>query len=246
MRVTILETPDELGREAARRGADSIRAALRDHGRATIIVATGASQFATLTHLIAESEIDWGRVDAFHLDEYLGLDADHPASFRRFLRERFVDRLPTPLGSFAAIDASGEPNVVCRDLARRISSRTVDVAFIGIGENGHLAFNDPPADFETTSVYHVVQLDEACRRQQLGEGWFPTLDDVPSRAISMTVPEILRARHIVCSVPDLRKARAVRDAVRGTVDPQVPASALQRHANVDLLLDLPAATLLGD
>ena len=246
MRVTILETPDELGREAARRGADSIRAALRDHGRATIIVATGASQFATLTHLIAESEIDWGRVDAFHLDEYLGLDADHPASFRRFLRERFVDRLPTPLGSFAAIDASGEPNGVCRDLARRISSRTVDVAFIGIGENGHLAFNDPPADFETTAVYHVVQLDEACRRQQLGEGWFPTLDDVPSRAISMTVPEILRARHIVCSVPDLRKARAVRDAVRGTVDPQVPASALQRHANVDLLLDLPAATLLGD
>ncbi len=246
MRVTVLETPDELGREAARRGAQSIRAALRDFGRATIIVATGASQFATLTHLVVAPEIDWGRVDAFHLDEYLGLDADHPASFRRFLRERFVDRLPTPLGSFAAIDAAGDPHAVCRELAQRISSRTVDVAFIGIGENGHLAFNDPPADFETTAVYHVVQLDEACRRQQLGEGWFPTLDDVPAHAISMTVPEILRARHIVCSVPDLRKARAVHDAVRGAVDPQVPASALQRHANVDLLLDLPAATLLGN
>jgi len=188
--------------------------------------------------------VDWPRVTGFHLDEYIGLPATHPASFRGYLRERLVDRAHP--GAFHYIDGeAADPHVECRRVGALIAAHDVDVAFVGIGENGHLAFNDPPADFETTEPYLVVDLDERCRRQQLGEGWFASLDDVPRRAISMSIGQILRARHVVCVVPDQRKAEAVHACVELDLSPMRPASALQAHASVTLYLDRESASLLS-
>jgi glucosamine-6-phosphate deaminase len=243
MQTVHCDSSAQLGQQAAAAGAELIRQAIAAQGSAAIIVATGASQFATLQALTAAPAIDWSKVTAFHLDEYLGLAADHPASFRKYLKERFVDLVP--LQAFHYVNGTAaDPLAECRRLEELIGRQAIDVAFIGIGENGHLAFNDPPADFETERAYLIVDLDEACRRQQFGEGWFPTLDSVPKRALSMSVPRILMSRHIICSVPDARKAEAVRGAVEGPVTPQVPASALQRHAQCRLFVDPPAASLL--
>jgi glucosamine-6-phosphate deaminase len=246
MEIRICETKAELGQWAAHDAARAIRQAIHEVGAATIIVATGASQFETLAALIAEPDIAWHRVTAFHLDEYLGLPISHPASFRRYLWERFVSKLRMPLAAFHYLDGEAtDPHAECRRVGDLLCARTVDVALIGIGENGHLAFNDPPADFETREPYLVVELDEVCRRQQLGEGWFESFDAVPRRAISMSCREILRARRIVCSVPDRRKAEAVRNAVKGPVTPTVPASILQEHPNTTLYLDREAASRLS-
>lgn len=244
MPLTIAPTKAEMGHRAAETGADRIRQALAERGRATIILATGASQFEMLDHLVRADGIDWTAVTAFHLDEYIGLPATHPASFRRYLKERFVDRLPQPIGAFHFIDAEDDPEATCTRLNDQIAGVTVDVAFIGIGENGHLAFNDPPADFDTEVPYLIVTLDEACRRQQLGEGWFDSLEDVPKRAISMSVQQILTARTLICTVPDARKAEAVAHALEGPVTPDVPASILQTHAACHVFLDRPAAARL--
>jgi glucosamine-6-phosphate deaminase len=184
------------------------------------------------------------RVTVFHLDEYIGLPRTHPASFRRYLQERFVDRLPHPVRRFHFIEADEAPEKECARLAALIEPVTVDVAFIGIGENGHLAFNDPPADFDTERPYLVADLDEACRRQQLGEGWFATLADVPRQAVTLSIRRLMAARMIVCTVPDSRKADAVRGAVEGPVTPDLPASILQRHGDCHLFLDPPAASKL--
>jgi glucosamine-6-phosphate deaminase len=235
-----------MGEAAAREGAETIRAALAAHGEATIIVATGASQFSMLASLVRQPGIDWSRVTAFHLDEYVGLPETHGASFRRYLRERFL----APLGDaprFIPVDGSAaDPAAEARRLGALIRDRRIDVCFAGIGENCHLAFNDPPADFEATEPYIVVELDQACRQQQFGEGWFESLDAVPRQAISMSIPQILRSRRIILSVPDARKAVAVRDAVEGPVSPLHPASILQGHAETVLFLDPPAASLLRD
>jgi glucosamine-6-phosphate deaminase len=189
--------------------------------------------------------VDWNRVTAFHLDEYIGMPITHPASFRKYLKERFVDRLPQPLAAFHYINGEGDGAAECRRLNDIIAAHPIDVAFVGIGENGHLAFNDPPADFETDEPYLVVNLDEACRRQQLGEGWFPTLEDVPQQAISMSIRQILKADTILCSVPDARKAEAVRASLEGPVTPNVPASILQRHESTTVYLDVASAALLS-
>nr|CAA9233714.1 Glucosamine-6-phosphate deaminase [uncultured Armatimonadetes bacterium] len=245
MQVVISETKQELGRRAAQDGAEKIRRALAARGAANIVVATGASQFEMLEALVAAEKIDWGRVTGFHLDEYVGLPATHPASFRKYLKERFVERLPRPLGAFYYIDGEGDVAAECRRLNEVIAAHPTDVAFVGIGENGHLAFNDPPANFETEVPYLVVNLDEACRRQQFGEGWFPSLEDVPAQAISMSIRQILKADAIVCSVPDARKAEAVRGSLEGPVTPQVPASVLQRHRDTTVYLDTASAALLS-
>jgi glucosamine-6-phosphate deaminase len=233
-----------MGRAAAEIGAAAIREAIAAHGEATIIVATGASQFDTLQALVAAPGIDWTKVTAFHLDEYVGLPTSHPASFRKYLVERFV----TPLGGkvhFVPVNGDEtDPEAEARRLGALIAGRRVDVCFAGIGENCHLAFNDPPADFDTEEPYIVVALDEACRRQQLGEGWFPSFDAVPARAISMSIRQILKSRLIVLSVPDARKAEAVRHAVEGPVSPLQPASILQRHDRTVLFLDPASASLL--
>jgi len=243
MDVVLCQNSQELGKRAAATGAARLREALALQGSAAIIVATGASQFATLQALLQEQEIDWSRVTAFHLDEYIGLPKDHPASFRRFLHERFVDHVP--LKAFHEVQAdAADPAAECLRLDELIARESIDMAFIGIGENGHLAFNDPPADFETTKPYLVVQLDEACRRQQMGEGWFPTLESVPEQAISMSCRQILKSRHLICSVPDARKATAVKNSVEGPVEPAVPASILQSHPSCTLFVDPAAAQSL--
>ncbi|MCA9270999.1 MAG: glucosamine-6-phosphate deaminase [Planctomycetales bacterium] len=244
MNVEIFESKQELGRKAAEDGAAVIRAALDERGCANIILATGASQFDTMAALVAAPEVDWSRVTCFHLDEYVGLPITHGASFRKYLRERFVEQLPCAPAAFHYIDGEGNCELECDRLGAITVERPIDAAFIGIGENGHLAFNDPPADFATERPYLVVELDDACRRQQQGEGWFPTLNDVPTRAISMSVRQIMKSAVILCSVPDQRKAHAVRGAVQGPVTPEVPASILQQHPRATLYLDRPAASQL--
>ena len=194
---------------------------------------------------LVKADLDWSKVGAFHLDEYIGVPVSHPASFRKYLRERFVDRVPG-LKSFTFVDGENpDPSRECERLGKLIGKVTIDVAFVGIGENGHLAFNDPPADFDTDAAYLVVTLDEACRRQQLGEGWFASLSEVPTSAISMGIRQILKSRTIVCTVPDGRKAKAVKATVEGKVTNMVPASILQLHNDCHLFLDQAAAALLG-
>jgi glucosamine-6-phosphate deaminase len=242
--VQLCATIDEVGTRAAAAGAAPIRAAIAAQGSARIILATGASQFATLAALVDTIDIDWSRVTIFHLDEYAGLSDVHPASFRRYLRSRFLDLLPNPPRFIPVEGDAFDPQAEIARLGELISQQPIDVCFAGIGENCHLAFNDPPADFETEASYLLVTLDEQCRRQQLGEGWFATLEDVPRQAISMGIRQIMRSRAIVLSVPDLRKAEAVLAAVQGPVSPNYPASILQQHSNTVLFVDAPAASLL--
>ncbi len=244
MEIRVFDTKQQLGEAAAKRGAEAIRSALRNKGKASIIVATGASQFEMLEVLIREPDIDWSKVTAFHLDEYVGMKKSHPASFRRYLIERFVE----PLGSKVTlheINAEDNPEAEAGRLSKLIVDETIDVCFAGIGENCHLAFNDPPADFETDKPYIIVDLDEACRRQQMGEGWFATLGDVPAQAISMSIKQIMKSSLIILSVPDQRKAQAVKNALEGSVTPLHPASILQNHNNTVALLDTQSASLLS-
>lgn len=241
MIVKIHKTKEELGRAAAGMGASLIRDALKKKGHATIIVATGASQFEMLKALTS-ARLDWSKVTAFHLDEYIGLPDTHPASFRKYLKERFVDIVP--LKTFHYINGELDPEEECKRVGAIIAGEEVDVAFIGIGENGHLAFNDPPADFETSEPYIVVNLDRECRQQQFGEGWFPTLEAVPSTAISMSVKQIMKSAAIICTVPDTRKAKAVKKVLEGEITPEVPASVLRNHPAVWLYLDKGSTSML--
>ncbi len=243
--ITISTTRKENGRAAAQAGAEVLRKTIADRGEANIIIATGASQFEVLETLVTLPDIAWEKVTVFHLDEYVGLPISHPASFRLYLWERFQRKLTVPLRAFHYVDGTNDPEAECSRLDQLIKAHPIDVCFAGIGENAHLAFNDPPADFETERAYLVVNLDEACRRQQLGEGWFPTLEDVPARAISMSIRQILKSRCIVIAAPDERKARAVWDSVEGPVTPEVPSSILQTHADTHIFLDEAAASLLA-
>lgn len=223
-------------------GADAIRTAISERGEASIIVATGVSQFATLAALLTEPDIDWTKVTGFHLDEYIGLPVSHPASFRGYLKKRLVDLVP--LAEFHYIDGEGDAQAECDRLGDILRQHDIAVAFIGVGENGHLAFNDPPADFETERPYLIVDLDDDCRRQQSGEGWFATFDDVPRQAISMSVQQILKSRTIICSALEDRKAVAVQAALEGPITPDLPASILQQHPSTTIFLDDAAAARL--
>ena len=211
----VKENPSQLGTEAGSRAAEAIREAIEKKGHAHIILATGTSQFETLGQLRKE-KINWSRVTMFHLDEYIGLAESSPASFRKYLRERFIQHV-APLEAVHLINGEADPFTECKRLGELIGKTTIDVALVGIGENGHLGFNDPPADFETAEPFIVVELDEKCRRQQLGEGWFANIEDVPLRAITMSVRQILKSMQIICSVPDSRKAEAVRDCFENPV-----------------------------
>jgi len=242
MEIIILESKQELGKIAANKGAKLIREAISERGKANIIVATGASQFEMLSELVKE-DIEWSKVTAFHLDEYIGIPVTHPASFRKYLKERFVD-IVSPK-EFIYVNGSGNPYEECTRLEKLISNHPIDVAFVGIGENSHLAFNDPPADFETGNAYLVVELNEDCRRQQMGEGWFPTFNEVPERAISMSIRQIMKSKYIICCVPDLRKAQAVRETVEGGISPVIPASIMKQHEAVWLYLDHDSASLIS-
>lgn len=242
MDIHLSDDPLLLGRAAADCAALVLADALEARGAARIIAATGNSQIHFLTALVARRDLAWTDVELFHLDEYIGLPITHRASFRRYLIDRLI--APTGITSAHLLDGEQDPELVCQTVGRAIAAAPIDVAFVGIGENGHLAFNDPPADFETREPYIVVTLDEACRRQQVGEGWFASLADVPSRAISMSVRQILDARRILCVVPDQRKAEAVRAALEGPVTPMVPASILQTHPDVTVFVDRGSASLL--
>jgi glucosamine-6-phosphate deaminase len=242
MEILISPTKVELGKQAALRGAEFVRKAISQRGFANIIVATGASQFEMLAELVKQ-DIDWKVVTAFHLDEYIGLPETHPASFRKYLKERFASLVP--LKEFNYVNGEKDPSGECKRLGKKILDFPIDVAFIGIGENGHIAFNDPPADFETDEPYIVVALDEACRRQQMGEGWFPTLEDVPQKAISMSVKQIMKSKSIICTVPDKRKADAVFHTVNDPVSPACPATILRTHPEAYLFLDSMAASGLN-
>jgi len=245
MKVSIYNTPVELGKAAGMAAAELISKTIESNGTANIILATGTSQFETLNQLIAEKNIDWSKVVMFHLDEYIRLSSNHPASFVKYLQERFLAHV---LQLKAAYLINGEADALeeCKRIGNLIKKHPIDVALIGIGENGHLAFNDPPADFETEESYIIVMLDEACRKQQMGEGWFKSFEDVPLRAITMSVKQILQSKNIICSVPDSRKAIAVKNTLEKTVSNIYPASILQEHKNCMIYLDKDSAALLDD
>ena len=242
MEIRIFETKLELGKAAARDAAKIIKEAIDKRGSAYVIAATGASQFEFLDAL-AQEEIEWTKVVFFHLDEYVGLSGSHPASFRRYLKERVVSRVHPKTFHFLDGEAD-DVHEECRRVGNLIAQQTIDVAFVGIGENGHLAFNDPPADFDIEEPYIVVNLDDLCRQQQVGEGWFKSIVEVPAQAISMSIKQVLKSQHILCIVPDQRKAEAVRAAVKGEVSPMQPASILQQHEHVTLYLDRRSSSLL--
>ncbi|MEK6781199.1 MAG: glucosamine-6-phosphate deaminase [Bacteroidota bacterium] len=245
MKISVAQNPLELGEAAGSAAAALIRNAISTEGHANIILATGTSQFETLNQLIAERNIDWGKVVMFHLDEYIDLPITHAASFRKYLKERFLSKV-TALKAAYLINGETDPKAECDRLGKLIKQHPIDVALVGIGENGHLAFNDPPADFETEIPYLIVELDQACRKQQLGEGWFKSLDEVPTRAISMSVKQILKAKNIICSVPDHRKAMAVKNCIERPASNLFPATALQSHPNCICYLDKDSASMLSD
>lgn len=235
----------ELGKTAGADAASLIRAAIREKGQANIILATGTSQFETLKALVAEKNIQWDKVVMFHLDEYIGLPITSQASFRKYLHERFISQVPQLKAAYL-INGETDPVSECDRLSKIIRENPVDVALVGIGENGHLAFNDPPADFDTVSPYIIVNLDEDCRSQQLAEGWFDAITEVPNQAISMSIRQIMDARHILCSVPDGRKAAAVKNCLESPVSNVFPASILQRHPSCTFYLDRFSASGLSD
>jgi glucosamine-6-phosphate deaminase len=250
--IRTFETPIDLAEAAATEAASHIRAAIAGKGKARVTAATGASQIEFLKHLLALPGIRWDLVELFHLDEYIGLPGDHPASFQRYIRERIVEPAgigpegvgPAGIEMVHYIDGMADPAQTCARAGQAISAAPVDVAFAGIGENGHLAFNDPPADFETEDPFLVVHLDERARRQQVSEGWFPTLDDAPRQAITMSIRQILKARAIVCVVTGIRKTEAVYSCFTGDIRPAAPASALRLHPHATVFLDRNAASLL--
>jgi glucosamine-6-phosphate deaminase len=244
--IVILKVFDDkvsLSKAAEEAAAAAMRRAITEHGRARIVVATGTSQIAFLEELTKAEGIDWGRVEMFHLDEYVGLAITHPASFRKYLMERLIDK--TGITQYHLLDGTDDAREVARQIGEVLRAAPVDVAFVGIGENGHLAFNDPPADFETQEPYVVVELDEACRRQQVGEGWFGDISEVPRQALSMSVRQILKAKEIICIVPDARKAAAVKRCFEGEISTMAPASILRLHADTTVYLDRESARLLS-
>jgi glucosamine-6-phosphate deaminase len=242
MTIKVFSSKAAMAQAAASHAADIIREAISQRGEARIIAATGASQFDFLEALTETPGIDWNKVEMFHLDEYVGMSDQAPASFCRYLRERLIDKVG--LKKYHLLDGTQAPAKVIEQVSAEIRKAPIDIAFVGVGENGHLAFNDPPADFDTKEAYMVVNLDEACRKQQLGEGWFPTLADVPRQALSMTISQIMKAAQIICIAPDARKANAIKACFNGEVSPMAPASILQLHPNATIYLDKESAALL--
>src|SRR5690606_36418103 len=244
MKINIYKNPLKLGEAAGNLAAQLIKETINEKGQANIILATGTSQLETINQLIKE-DIDWSKVVMFHLDEYIGLPMTELASFRKYLKDRFLDKVP-PLKEAYLINGESDPEGEIAKLKAIIEKHPIDVALVGIGENGHLAFNDPPADFDTEEPYLIVDLDEQCRKQQMGEGWFASLEEVPAQAISMSVKQIVKSQHIICSVPDERKAQAVKNSLEQPVSNMFPASILQLHPNCSFYLDEASASLLSN
>ncbi|HEV2714870.1 MAG TPA: glucosamine-6-phosphate deaminase [Terriglobales bacterium] len=242
MVLKVLPDKTSLSKMAAEQASTAIRNAIRDHGQARVIAATAASQFEFLDALTKMPGLDWRKVEVFHLDEYIGLPITHPGSFRKMLLDHLIKK--TGVTKYHLLDGEADPAEVVRRVGKELTSAPIDVAFVGIGENGHLAFNDPPADFETEEPYLIVNLDEACRKQQVGEAWFSNISQVPKQALSMSVRQILKAKEILAVAPDSRKAQAVKACFEGEISPMAPASILRTHSNTTVYLDRNSATLL--
>jgi glucosamine-6-phosphate deaminase len=242
MKVRLEADRHAISAAAARHAASSLRRIINQNRHARVVAATGASQLAFLQELTSLTGIDWPRVELFHLDEYVGIPENHPASFRRYLRENLIDK--AGIRNYHFLDGTRPVEDVIREVGRELTRAPIDIMFAGIGENGHLAFNDPPANFDTTDPYILVNLDQACRRQQVGEGWFARLEDVPTTAISMSIRQMMKADELLVVVPDARKAAAVKASIEGEITPQVPASIIRTHPNVTLYVDEPAASML--
>lgn len=241
MNIKILKDSIELGQEAATYSAHIINRAIAEKGKARIILSTGASQFDTLKAL-TESDIDWSKVEMFHLDEYINLPINHPASFRKYLKERFIDKIN--LKSAYLVNGEGNIKETIEELTKEIRKEPIDLGLIGIGENAHIAFNDPPADFGTEEAYIVVNLDAACKKQQVSEGWFPSINEVPDQAISMTVYQIMQCKNIVSSVPSKVKANAIKNMMENPVTDRIPATILKMHNSMSLFLNKDSAFYL--
>ncbi len=240
--VQISRTKDLMAAAAANHAIHSLQRLLERQDTVRLLAATGASQLEFLERVTANKSVPWHRVELFHLDEYVGVGPDHPASFARYIKERIIDR--TGIERYHLLNGTRDPHQVTAEMGGEINRAPIDLAFVGIGENGHLAFNDPPADFDTQDAYLIVELDYACRKQQVGEGWFASVDEVPKHAISISIPQILKAKEILCIVPDKRKAEAVKACLEGPMSPSAPASALRAHPNTTIFLDADSASLL--
>jgi glucosamine-6-phosphate deaminase len=239
MKVKILDNPQELGRESARLAAQAINEAIAERGIARIVLSTGASQFETIDEL-RTLDVDWSKVEMFHLDEYVGITEEHLASFRKYLKERFTSKVSLQNAYF--VDGEGEYKDKMKRLSEDLRKAPIDVALIGIGENAHIAFNDPPADFNNKEAYIVVNLDDACKQQQVGEGWFPTVNDVPEHAISMSVFQIMQSKKIISAVPHAVKAKAIKMTLENDINPEIPATILKTHSDWTLVLDRESAS----
>ena len=242
MKIHVDSTAEQMGNRAAQETARRIRAAVQANGVCRILLSTGASQFEMLDALTKMEDIPWNQVVMFHLDEYVGMPMTHPASFRKYLKERFIDKVHP--GAYFFVNGEGDIQKNIETLTKEIRKAPIDIALVGIGENGHIAFNDPPADFETHEAYIVVNLDERCKKQQLGEGWFATMADVPNQAISMTVYQIMQSKAILSVVPGLRKAQAIQNTLEAPqVTNRIPATKLREHSDWELFLDSDSASL---
>ncbi|HWP51065.1 MAG TPA: 6-phosphogluconolactonase [Clostridia bacterium] len=241
MTITVKSTSAEMGSAAAAKAAEVLNTAIAENGQARLVLSTGASQFETISALIKQN-VNWSKVEMFHLDEYVNLPESHPASFRKYLKERFASQVTLKNAFF--VNGEGDVALHIAQLTEELRKKPVDVGLIGIGENAHIAFNDPPADFETDEAYMVVNLDNKCKKQQVGEGWFETINDVPKQAITMTVNQILSCKTIISCVPHTVKAQAVKDTLTLAVTPLVPATVLKTHPNWHLFIDNDSAAEL--
>ena len=242
MKVKVLQDSRELGKAAAALAAETLNRAIARNGKARLVLSTGASQFDTLKSLVLQ-DVAWSKVEMFHLDEYVNLPADHPASFRKYLKERFTDLVP--LGSSHFVNAEGDVARCIADLTAAIRREPIDLALVGIGENAHIAFNDPPADFQNQAAYIVVDLDDNCKKQQVGEGWFDSVAAVPRQAVSMSVHQIMLSKTIISAVPHRVKANAIQLTLENEVTPLIPATILKQHPDTHIFLDQESASLAG-
>ena len=238
MQKYVFETPDLLGQNCAIETSRLLNQAMSENGSARLVMSTGMSQFETIEHLLGQN-VDWTKIEMFHLDEYIGVGSKHPASFVKYLRERFADKIRLKRAYY--IDGLADPSKVIEELTAEIAKKPIDVALIGIGENGHIAFNDPPADFGTEESFIIVDLDDDCKAQQVREGWFASAKDVPVSAITMTVHQIMQAKSILSAVPHKQKADAIKAVLQNPVSPMIPATILKTHPNWKLYLDAASA-----
>lgn len=246
MDINIYDNKEITSQKAAEKAAQILKETISEKGKANFVVATGASQFDFLRYLTNFKDIDWSKTEMYHLDEYIGISDKHKASFRNYLDKRLISQVE--IGEINLINGNIEdPEEECKRLNKKISEIEIDVSFVGIGENGHLAFNDPPADFETEKPFIIVDLNTECRQQQVNEGWFDSLEDVPERAITMSINQIMKSQNIICTVPGERKAQAVKDCFTGDkVSENYPASILKKHKSTYIFLDTDSARLINN